>query len=711
MKQRSILLCAALLAAAVSCNTDEEGIVLSTPVLSIADTTSTSFTVAWEAVENADMYTYEFGEDQASTEELSVTFDGLVPDSMYTVKVKAVSTSASVESEWAEISVTLLSQDSEIPKLNIVAEMTDRFTLNVRTSPTDKELSYYFEPLPGSVYEDAGNEPEAVLQDMLASYLQYYGDAAAAYAELAMTGDRNRNYDITEYAEAEFHVVGAGIDAALGITTEVEHVVVSVDVPVSDNTFDISIVGKTQSSIVVSVVPSNSDQYAIILQDKETVDAMSGVSLRRFLLGLVTDNSLCTGEETMTYEKNIVPSHDYTVLVFGYEDGLMTTDVSREDVRTPDPEAVTDLEFTFNINPTGPQEAEVEIVPSNQSAAYFYEVVTAEAWYNTYQGSAQNVIDAYASNIGWTILRYLEQFGSIGTQNYTYDSFVLTEPGGDYVLFAIGYNIDNGAVTFTTQDYEEFSTPEGGGQGDGGDLGFYFDIYPQSAGKVFIRVTPTDDEASYFYDVMPIKDWTYYYSYEPSMYIEDMAYPGSVVEYLRQYGSTGVDEYMYSLAPGEEYVVFAIGYAVSGETVTYLNYEFAGFTAPEDQGGDPGDGLTFYLVIERESNGEFVVNIQPSDETAPYIYAVMTDSEYDDFYPDNLYDYFYGRYENSGYEGTFAQYIEDNTRTGDYNGTSTGFYNDGSSWYFKLVAAGVTVEGDEVTFHSQAEMENFYETW
>ena len=582
MKQRSILLCAALLAAAVSCNTDEEGIVLSTPVLSIADTTSTSFTVAWEAVENADMYTYEFGEDQASTEELSVTFDGLVPDSMYTVKVKAVSTSASVESEWAEISVTLLSQEAETPKLNIVAEMTDRFTLNVRTSPTDKELPYYFEPVPGSVYEDAGNEPEAVLQDMLASYLRYYGDAAAAYAELAMTGDRNRNYDITEYAEAEFHVVGAGIDAALGITTEVEHVALSVDVPVSDNTFDISIVGKTQSSIVVSVVPSNSDQYAIILQDKETVDAMSGVSLRRFLLGLVTDNSLCTGEETMTYEKNIVPSHDYTVLVFGYEDGLMTTDVSREDVRTPDPEAVTDLEFTFNINPTGPQEAEVEIVPSNQSAAYFYEVVTADAWYNTYQVSAQNVIEAYASNIGWTILRYLEQFGSIGTQNYTYDSFVLTEPGGDYVLFAIGYNIDNGAVTFTTQDYEEFSTPEGGGQGDGGDLGFYFDIYPQSAGEVFIRVTPTDDEASYFYDVMPIEDWTYYYSYEPSMYIEEMAYPGSVVEYLRQYGSTGVDEYMYSLAPGEEYVVFAIGYAVSGETVTYLNYEFAGFTAPED---------------------------------------------------------------------------------------------------------------------------------
>lgn len=711
MKQRSILLCAAVLAAVTACKTDEDGIVLGTPVLSIADTTSTSFTVAWEAVENADMYTYEFREEQASTESLSVTFDGLIPDSMYTVKVKAVSTSASVESEWAEISVTLLSQEAETPKLNLVAEMTDRFTLNVRTSPTDKELSYYFEPLPGSVYEDAGNEPEAVLQDMLASYLQYYGDAATAFAELAMTGDGNRNYDITEYAEAEFHVVGAGIDAALGITTDVEHVALSVDVPVSDNTFDVSIVEKTQSRIVVSVVPSNSDQYAIILQDKETVDAMSGVSLRRFLLGLVTDNSLCTGEETMTYEKNIVPSHDYTVLVFGYEDGMMTTDVSREDVRTPDPEVVPDLEFTFNINPIGPQEAEVEIIPSNQSAAYFYDVVTAEDWNNTYQGSAQNVIEAYASNYGWTLLKYLEQYGSAGTQNYTYDSYVLTEPGGAYVLFAIGYNIENETVTFTTQDYEEFSTPDGGGQGDGGDLGFYFDIYPQSAGEVFIRVTPTDDQVSYFYDVMPVADWAMYYQYEPSMYVEDMAYPGSVVDYLSQYGSMGVEEYMYSLVPGGDYIVFAIGYAVSGDDVTYLNHEFAEFTAPEDQGGDPGDGLTFYLSIEGETNGEFVVDIQPSDETAPYIYAVMTDSEYDDFYPDNLYDYFYGRYENSGYDGTFAQYIGENTRTGDYYGTSTGFYNDGSSWFFKLVAAGVTVEGDEVTFHSQAEMENFYETW
>ena len=716
MKQRSILLCAAVLAAAVSCNTDEKGVVLDTPVLSIADTTSTSFTVAWEAVENADMYTYEFREEQASTESLSVTFDGLIPDSMYTVKVKAVSTSASVESEWAEISVTLLSQEAETPKLNLVAEMTDRFTLNVRTSPTDKELSYYFEPLPGSVYEDAGNEPEAVLQDMLASYQQYYGDAATAFAELAMTGDGNRNYDITEYAEAEFHVVGAGIDAALGITTDVEHVVLSVDVPVSDNTFDVSIVEKTQSRIVVSVVPSNSDQYAIILQDKETVDAMSGVSLRRFLLGLVTDNSLCTGEETMTYEKNIVPSHDYTVLVFGYEDGVITTDeITRKDVRTLDPEVVDELEFTFTIEVLGTQEVDVEIVPSNQSAAYYYEVVTLSDWENIYQESAQKVIENYAGGSD-RVADYLDLWGSTGTQKYTYDDFVLKDPqGDDYVLFAIGFNTVDGELVFTTQDYQEFSTRQQGGGGDE-EISFYFDIFPQSTpGEVYVEVTPTNDGVAYFYDVMSLADWAMFYQYEPSDYIVDMSYEygyGSEAEYLESNGSMGPDMALFELTPGADYVVFAIGYTVNGSSVTYLNYEYADFTVPDAQGGS--DELTFDLSITGggEPGNEFNISITPSVDDVPYVYAVMEESaEWEVYFPDNLYDYFHARYEASMYDGTFAQYVEDIMLTGSYNGKSEGFANDGDDWYFKLVAAGVTIEGENVTFYSPTEMNGFYEMW
>ena len=706
MKQRSILLCAAVLAAVTACKTDEDGIVLETPVLSIADTTSTSFTVAWEAVENADMYTYEFREEQASTESLSVTFDGLIPDSMYTVKVKAVSTSASVESEWAEISVTLLSQDSEIPKLNLVAEMTDRFTLNVRTSPTDKELPYYFEPVPGSMYEDAGNEPEAVLQDMLASYLQYYGDAATAFAELAMTGDGNRNYDITEYAEAEFHVVGAGIDAALGITTEVEHVVVSVDVPVSDNTFDISIVEKTQSRIVVSVVPSNSDQYAIILQDKET----------RFLLGLVTDNSLCTGEETMTYEKNIVPSHDYTVMVFGYEDGVITTDeITREDVRTLDPEVVDELEFTFTIEVLGTQEVDVEIVPSNQSAAYYYEVVTLADWESIYQESAQKVIENYAGGSD-RVADYLDLWGSTGTEKYTYDDFVLKDPqGDDYVLFAIGFNTVDGELVFTTQDYEEFSTRQQGGGGDE-EISFYFDIFPQSTpGEVYVEVTPTNDGVAYFYDVMSLADWAMFYQYEPSDYIVDMSYEygyGSEAEYLESNGSMGPDMALFELTPGADYVVFAIGYTVNGSSVTYLNYEYADFTVPDAQGGS--DELTFDLSITGggEPGNEFNISITPSVDDVPYVYAVMEESaEWEVYFPDNLYDYFHARYEASMYDGTFAQYVEDIMLTGSYNGKSEGFANDGDDWYFKLVAAGVTIEGENVTFYSPTEMNGFYEMW
>lgn len=109
MKLKSFIFGAIAVLAFVSCDRNTDGLVLDAPVLEISNTSSTSFTVAWNAVEGADMYTYEFMEDQASTEKLSVSFEDLKTDTSYTVKVKAVSTVAKAESEWSEISVELVS--------------------------------------------------------------------------------------------------------------------------------------------------------------------------------------------------------------------------------------------------------------------------------------------------------------------------------------------------------------------------------------------------------------------------------------------------------------------------------------------------------------------------------------------------------------------------------------------------------------------------
>lgn len=99
---------------------------LDKPVLSDEDQTSTSFTVSWEAVENADSYTYTLnnGTEQATTA-TSVEFTSLTPGD-YTVKVKATSENTSyADSDWAITDVTIAEPVEETFTLDVF--VTDEF--------------------------------------------------------------------------------------------------------------------------------------------------------------------------------------------------------------------------------------------------------------------------------------------------------------------------------------------------------------------------------------------------------------------------------------------------------------------------------------------------------------------------------------------------------------------------------------------------------
>lgn len=74
--------------------------------------TQTGFTVAWEAVEHADYYTWTLdGGQETSTEELQVTCLQLNPATTYTIRVRAESKAGSyAASEWSEIRVRTSSE-------------------------------------------------------------------------------------------------------------------------------------------------------------------------------------------------------------------------------------------------------------------------------------------------------------------------------------------------------------------------------------------------------------------------------------------------------------------------------------------------------------------------------------------------------------------------------------------------------------------------
>lgn len=350
--------------------------------------------------------------------------------------------------------MTLLPKEEVAFNLEVRAE---GFDLYVQTTPSDKDFTYYMEPVPESVFLEAGSDPAVLFGKMMSEYKNFFGSAQAAYDKICMTGDKNLKYDISQYAERKFYVVIAGIDENLNVTSEVESAVAEVDFPISDNQFEVNVIELVQNRIVVKVTPSNDDQYAIILQDTKTVDSMTQTQLRSFLSNLVNENNIVSGEMVKVYEKNIVPSHDFSILVFGW-DKSFTTEISRTDIRTPDPEEVDELTFELSVDVKGPTTAICKIVPSNEKASYFYDVVSVSDWNEKYQSDPRVYIEQMASQNSWTVSRYLSLFGSVGTQEYTYGRSYLT-PGSDFVLFAIGFQDNGGEITYLEPQHTTFSTP------------------------------------------------------------------------------------------------------------------------------------------------------------------------------------------------------------------------------------------------------------
>ena len=423
--------------AAVACEREnpQEQTSLQTPELEAADVTETSFTVRWSPVEGADSYDWELnaGAEQGSTTQTELQFSAMETGT-YKVRVKAVSSERGIESAWAEINVMLEAGLTDI-EFNLTATQVDGMKLNVKTSPEDKEAPYYFEPVTQSIFEQA-EDAETLFRDILNTRITTSSSLADAFEKYARTGDANVNYDISAYPEPVYYVLIAGIDEQMNTTTPVHYVEVPIEVTTSDNEFTVSVTDLQLTSITVQVAPLNDDPYAIILQDTETVDALSDAQLRELLAMLVNDNAICSGTESMTYSKNIVPSHSYTLLVFGWEDNLITTEINKTLIVTPDPVTEEDLSFEFNVDVTGPTTATVEVTPSSQEASYFYDVVTMSDW-NLYQQDPARYIEEMAAGMRRTVPEYLRMFGSVGTQTADYDDFVLM-PNTEHVLFALG---------------------------------------------------------------------------------------------------------------------------------------------------------------------------------------------------------------------------------------------------------------------------------
>lgn len=195
----------------VSCEKENEGPTsraLAAPVLTV-ETTESTLTVSWNAITNAENYSYVFqNEAEETTSETSVTFSDL-ENGTYTVKVKANAPAGSEEytdSKYAETSATI-GTPSNLTFTITVTDVTYN-SVNVNILPSDMSASYTFFVGYQSDF-NSFTTPEEYVEAMIAQngFDVYTGEQGGTISQL------NQN--------TEFVAVACGIDNSGTVTSEV----------------------------------------------------------------------------------------------------------------------------------------------------------------------------------------------------------------------------------------------------------------------------------------------------------------------------------------------------------------------------------------------------------------------------------------------------------------------------------------------------------
>lgn len=453
MKRRMtmlVLAAATVLLSVFSCRPESVRTTLDRPEPVVASQSATSFTVTWEPVADAFSYRYILTgpgllEEEIATETPSVSCRYMQADAEYLLRVQAVADPAGglSDSEWAEIAIPLQS-------LFHVGLEVDGRTVSVRVRPDNPELTYYAEVITDYQYrEEMGGNPDQAYATILDYYAEIFGNGTFDF--LKDVGDLDFTMEMPLFGEKS-HVILAGIDESLEITTDVEMYAFETEpLPVSENTFVIKLLELSASTASVEVTPSNDDPYTMVLVESDDLEGYTDEEIYSLMAkeysGWINNGHVYTGYMVMNYSTGLLPSTDYTLLVFGWNT-QPNTDINRFEFATEEGGPGAGVTFEMFAEVQGPYEIFTRVTPSDNQVYYFYDLVS-EADYEAYEGNMKRYIEDICAEGGIDAAYYAEMFAVAGESEMLYDYM---EPETSYYLYAMAIEIVGEEVVF----YEPF---------------------------------------------------------------------------------------------------------------------------------------------------------------------------------------------------------------------------------------------------------------
>lgn len=223
----------------------------------------------------------------------------------------------------------------------------------------------------------------------------------------------------------------------------------------SDNVIEVKITEITQSSVTVETTTTNDDPYVVM---PVKTSAIEGMTDKEIYAMVIDEYSVLVNEYTFygnwmkTYGR-MRPGTEYTILAFGHQAGVQTTDMIRIDFTTPESGDPKDCTFEMLCIPSC-DNVWIQIIPSDKGHHYFYEVFPAD--YTT--EDAKSFIDYIIAE------DYDNNLAAFSSWRLIQGDYTSTEEGlnptTDYKLGVIIMNYDTGEFLSDMFFSDVFTTTE-----------------------------------------------------------------------------------------------------------------------------------------------------------------------------------------------------------------------------------------------------------
>lgn len=391
----------------------------------------------------------------------NIRINGLDTESEYVVYIYGMNTNGeATTSIYSEAFTTTAPYQGNDVTYDIDINV-NRAIADITITPSHEGVAYYNNLITREDFELYGGDIEKAADAVVAKVIDDY--IAWDYT-LAEVFEYNTEYVATNYqfeamANTEYVAFAFKWNEKCERLSEVSYEWFSVGaIPPSNNQFEMTISDVTQSTFYVDIKTTNDDPYALIaIPASEIAKMRDDNKIFNYILEEYGTsflyNYIFNGDVEGEFS-GMEAGTEYAVLLFGYEAGVLTTKITRQDITTLKAGSIDACQYDIVVSEIDDREAHVTITPSDYSVWYYWNVFEADATEEEVKAYIENALNSYYYGDYWEFSYYELAQGEVSSR------LSQLMPNTEYKIVILPMNPDVFAYTGTMREGGKFTTNE-----------------------------------------------------------------------------------------------------------------------------------------------------------------------------------------------------------------------------------------------------------